>query len=105
MKTNPRDNSVQHEVKPAEQIAQIAYRLFEERGGQHGHDVEDWLEAERQFAALPSDSADEVPAPRPPTPPKAKEPNIPVTAIDSRERIHRQSTPFRTPSRSVHSGR
>ena len=30
-----------------EQVAQRAYELFERRGLLHGHDVEDWLEAER----------------------------------------------------------
>ena len=28
-------------------IAQVAYVLYEQRGCEHGHDVEDWLEAER----------------------------------------------------------
>ncbi len=28
-------------------VAQVAYELFERRGGTPGHDVEDWLEAER----------------------------------------------------------
>ena len=31
----------------AEDIARVAYQLFERRGGEHGHDLEDWLEAER----------------------------------------------------------
>ena len=30
-----------------EDIAQVAYELFQRRGGVHGHDQEDWLEAER----------------------------------------------------------
>jgi hypothetical protein len=30
-------------------IARRAYELFEARGGDHGHDVEDWLEAEREL--------------------------------------------------------
>jgi len=29
------------------QVARKAYELFERRGGEHGHDVDDWLEAER----------------------------------------------------------
>ncbi len=28
-------------------VAMKAYELFERRGGDHGHDVDDWLEAER----------------------------------------------------------
>lgn len=32
-----------------EQIAQRAYERFTARGYQHGHDVEDWLSAEREL--------------------------------------------------------
>jgi hypothetical protein len=32
-------------------VARRAYDLFVSRGGQHGHDVEDWLEAERQVVS------------------------------------------------------
>lgn len=28
-------------------VARVAYALFERRGRVHGHDLEDWLEAER----------------------------------------------------------
>jgi hypothetical protein len=31
------------------QIRQRAYRIFEERGREHGGDVEDWLAAEQQL--------------------------------------------------------
>jgi hypothetical protein len=31
------------------EIAQRAFELFCERGFQHGHDVEDWLRAEREL--------------------------------------------------------
>jgi len=34
-----------------ERIAQRAYTLYERRGGVHGLDVEDWLEAERLVLA------------------------------------------------------
>jgi hypothetical protein len=33
-------------VPTTEEIAVYAYGLFEARGCEHGHDVEDWLEAE-----------------------------------------------------------
>jgi hypothetical protein len=29
------------------EVARKAYELFERRGGVHGHDLEDWLEAEQ----------------------------------------------------------
>ena len=30
-----------------EDVASVAYELFQRRGGVHGHDQADWLEAER----------------------------------------------------------
>ena len=33
-------------VDPHE-VARVAYELFERRGCEHGHDFEDWVEAER----------------------------------------------------------
>jgi Protein of unknown function (DUF2934) len=32
-----------------EAIAKRAYEIYERRGGQHGADLDDWLEAERQL--------------------------------------------------------
>ena len=32
-----------------EQIRQRAYQIYEQRGCEHGHDVEDWLMAEREL--------------------------------------------------------
>jgi len=37
-------------VPTNEAVARRAYELFLERGGEHGHDVEDWLRAERELA-------------------------------------------------------
>ena len=37
------------EGKDQEAIARRAHELFEARGRQHGHDEEDWLEAEREL--------------------------------------------------------
>lgn len=34
-------------------IAQRAYELYVQRGHVHGHDLEDWLEAERQILNEP----------------------------------------------------
>jgi hypothetical protein len=33
----------------AEEIAEAAYRRYLERGGEHGRDFDDWLEAERSL--------------------------------------------------------
>ena len=34
-----------------EQIAREAHAIYLARGGEHGHDIDDWLEAERRLAA------------------------------------------------------
>ena len=34
-------------------VARRAFELFLERGGVHGHDLDDWLAAERQMRATP----------------------------------------------------
>ena len=33
-------------------IARRAYELYERRGGAHGHDVDDWIQAEADIRAL-----------------------------------------------------
>ncbi len=38
----------EHTAPVDEEIAQRAYELYLARGGAHGFDLEDWLEAERQ---------------------------------------------------------
>jgi len=40
-----------HRVITKDDVARRAYELFLARGGAEGHDVEDWLEAERQLEA------------------------------------------------------
>src|ERR1044071_911894 len=44
-------NAVEHlAIEPThEDIARRAYQLFEDRGREHGHDLEDWLQAEREL--------------------------------------------------------
>ena len=41
---------IRHSSQPAEapqdEIARRAYELYEERGGEPGHDMDDWLRAE-----------------------------------------------------------
>jgi hypothetical protein len=38
-----------HSAPADEEIAQRAYELYLARGGAHGYDLEDWLEARRQL--------------------------------------------------------
>jgi len=42
----------QQHLKP-EQIAARAYQLYLERGRTHGHDFDDWLQAEYELMQLP----------------------------------------------------
>ena len=37
------------EIVPDDLVAKRAYELYEGRGGRHGADFDDWLEAERQI--------------------------------------------------------
>ena len=36
-------------------VARRAYEIYQRRGGNHGADLDDWLEAERQLKRGPSD--------------------------------------------------
>lgn len=40
--TNLREMKITHQ-----QVAELAHRLWAERGGQHGHDADDWFRAEQ----------------------------------------------------------
>jgi hypothetical protein len=40
---------------PTETISDRAYTLFQARGCEHGHDVEDWLVAEAELARFHAD--------------------------------------------------
>lgn len=42
--------AVQGEHPAQDEIARRAYELYLERGGQDGHDVDDWLRAEAELA-------------------------------------------------------
>jgi hypothetical protein len=42
-----------------ERMEKRAYELFQERGEQHGFEVEDWLRAEAELTAPASEPADE----------------------------------------------
>jgi len=45
----PTQNEIRTELKQA--IKLRAYELFEQRGKEHGHDLDDWLQAEAQLTA------------------------------------------------------
>ena len=46
--------SMERPLVTREQIAQRAYELYQMRGGTHGADLEDWLQAECELAARSS---------------------------------------------------
>jgi hypothetical protein len=41
--------NVNENVSLEEQIAQRAHELWQQKGGEHGHDLGDWLQAEREI--------------------------------------------------------
>ena len=43
-------------------VARRAYEIYQRRGGDHGADLDDWLEAERELKPGPSDVTGPVPA-------------------------------------------
>src|SRR5688572_14398932 len=42
-------NSIEGREATHDEIARRAYQLFEHRGSEHGHDWEDWFQAEREL--------------------------------------------------------
>jgi hypothetical protein len=45
VKSNTHSNDLQRTIRAR------AYELFQQRGRQHGHDIEDWLRAEAELRA------------------------------------------------------
>ena len=58
MKTDSRPRRVAILEPPSveEEIRQRAYELFEARGGQQGHELEDWLRAEQEIKGSKSNA-------------------------------------------------
>jgi hypothetical protein len=50
-----RDESRESSSRRDDLIARRAYQRFEERGREHGHDLDDWLEAEREVGVRPGE--------------------------------------------------
>jgi hypothetical protein len=53
-KTNGTPASVTEMRISHQQVAELAHRLWAERGGQHGHDAEDWFRAEQALRSKAS---------------------------------------------------
>ena len=41
--------TIDHEPLHPDRVAALAYRRYEQRGYEHGRDMDDWLEAEREL--------------------------------------------------------
>lgn len=50
-----KDGATRAAMPTYEQIAARAYQIYLERGCQHGHDSDDWLQAEYELMQLPVD--------------------------------------------------
>ncbi|MEW6212227.1 MAG: DUF2934 domain-containing protein [Acidobacteriota bacterium] len=47
----PPTDAIETKTAPSEEeIARRAYEIFLQRGGDHGNDIEDWLQAERELS-------------------------------------------------------
>ena len=47
--TTSNEKPLEHPVDPQEQVRRRAYQLYEQRGKEDGHHLEDWLQAESEF--------------------------------------------------------
>ena len=59
-------DSGRHETETAtrDDVARRAYELFQARGGEPGHELENWLEAERELGQSSSDLKEQSRKPR-----------------------------------------
>jgi Protein of unknown function (DUF2934) len=48
--SNGHDAASGHHLSNGHDVAALAYELYRQRGGEHGHDLEDWLAAERRLS-------------------------------------------------------
>jgi len=48
--SNGHDAASGHDLSNGHDVAVLAYEFYMQRGGEHGHDLEDWLAAERRLS-------------------------------------------------------
>jgi hypothetical protein len=56
-----KSNGAANDFSSPDAVARRAYEIYEKRGGNHGADLDDWLEAERQLRPGPGDVTGPVP--------------------------------------------
>lgn len=61
-RTSKKSNGTADHFNDPDAVARRAYEIFQNRGGDHGADLDDWLEAERQLKPGPSDVTGPAPA-------------------------------------------
>ena len=54
-RTPKKGNGASGELNDPDAVARRAYEIYQRRGGDHGADLDDWLEAERELRRGPSD--------------------------------------------------
>jgi Protein of unknown function (DUF2934) len=52
IQSDPGSARAQTAAVSKEEIAKRAFALFEARGREHGHDLDDWLQAERELEGI-----------------------------------------------------
>lgn len=63
-RNSKKGNGATDPLNDPDAVARRAYEIYQSRGGNHGADLDDWLEAERQLRRGPSDVTGPVtPAP------------------------------------------
>ena len=61
-RTSKKTNGTADQFNDPDAVARRAYEIFQNRGGDHGADLDDWLEAERQLKPGPSAVTGPAPA-------------------------------------------
>lgn len=54
-RTPKKSNGAAEPFNHSDAVARRAYEIYQRRGGNHGADLDDWLEAERELGPGPSD--------------------------------------------------
>ena len=61
-RASKKSNGAAEYVNDPDAVARKAYEIYQNRGGDHGADLDDWLEAERQLKPGPSAVTGPAPA-------------------------------------------
>ena len=61
-RTSKKGNGTADHFNDPDAVARRAYEIYQNRGGDHGADLDDWLEAERQLRPGPTDVTGPAPA-------------------------------------------